>query len=106
MSTVDSFQGGECRIVFSNMVITEKAGFVDNRGRVCVTSSRAKEYWILVGMKDRVARNDIAARSEQMDKDNKDYCRITASQKFIMRSRLVVDADRSRASTIDSSQHP
>lgn len=77
IATVDSFQGGECRIVFSDMVITEKVGFLNNRGRLFVASSRAKDFWFCVGYADNGVRDDVSRGVQQQEVGNIEYRRIS-----------------------------
>lgn len=42
VDTIDCFQGGECPVVIFDLVVTDKIGFLQERGRLCTALSRAK----------------------------------------------------------------
>jgi len=58
IATTDSFQGGDNRIAFSDYVVTDKMGFLNDRGRQTVSSTRAKDFWFGVGLDENMLRDE------------------------------------------------
>jgi hypothetical protein len=49
VATIDSMEGGERPIVISDIVVTHESGFVDDRGRMLVNITRAKDGQVVIG---------------------------------------------------------
>lgn len=95
VGTADSMEGSEARLVITTSVVTHELGFVDDRHRLLVMTTRAQDYFIFLANTLSIMRRPSSDNNlltlYDMAKSNRRICRIVTKDHPFLKHEFFED---------------